>query len=97
MENEKVQKVVKYLRKIEPEKEQPSVYELELFLRFFEELGLYLGKSSIKPKEVKSFFGYYLQELYESEKGKDLLKKLNKEDEKWTYLLICKKKLGITT
>lgn len=96
VENENVQKVVKYLRQIEPDKEPPSVYQIELFLRFFEELGLYLDKKSIKPEEVDSFFGYYLKELYQSVKGKELLKKLNKEEEGWKHLNICKEKLGIT-
>ena len=94
--NEAVQVVVRYLRIIDSDDAEPTTNELELFLRFFEELGLYLKKGSVKVEDVESFFGFYLKQLYTSDKGKKLLKKM-KDDDKWENLEICKKKLGITT
>ncbi|MBR0117641.1 MAG: hypothetical protein IJM04_10220 [Prevotella sp.] len=93
--NKDVQDVVQYLRIVDPENKVPSTYQLELFLRFFEELGLYLKTKSIKVTDVDSFFGFYLKQLYTSDKGKILLKKL-KDDNEWENLKVCKEKLGIT-
>ena len=39
--NNDMQAVVKYLRDIDPTDEEPSAYQVELFLRFFEELNVY--------------------------------------------------------
>ena len=84
--NNDMQAVVKYLRDIDPTDEEPSAYQVELFLRFFEELNVYLRHGNLKPNDVITFFNYYFDRLYHTERGKNLLKKINHEDEKLDYL-----------
>lgn len=94
--NHHIQKVVKYLRVKEASDIEPSLYQLELFLRFFEELGLYMETNSIDTERVNGFFGYYLKQLYETERGKNLLHKLGLEEEqKLSLLQYVKHELGI--
>lgn len=94
--NDNMQAVVKYLRDKEPENDRPSLYQFEVFLRFFEELGLYMKTDSLKADEVDRFFGYYLRKLYTSSRGKDLLEQLGeKEENKLELLQIVKEKLNI--
>ncbi len=76
LNNEDIQKVVKYLRDQEPSDEEPDLYQLELFLRFFEELGIYMKTKSLDKDLIEVFFGYYLKQLYFTERGKALLKRL---------------------
>ncbi len=91
-----MQAVVKYLRDKEPEGDYISLYQLEVFLRFFEELGLYMETNSLKTKDVDNFFGYYLRQLYTTAKGKELLQRLGAEEEKkLTLLQVVKQKLNI--
>ena len=84
--NDNMQAVVKYLREIKPTIEKPSPYQIELFLRFFEELGVYLRHNDQLLLDFYIFFNYYFKQLYESEKGKELLNDINHEDEKLEYL-----------
>ena len=87
IENQDIQTVVKYLRKIDADKETtPSPYQTELFLRFFEELGVYLRNNSLPQDDVVNFFGYYLERMYETNEGKDLLEKIENEEKTWKYL-----------
>lgn len=90
-----IQKVVKYLREIDPSDEKPSPYEVELFFRFFEELGVYMRKGDLPQDDVNTFFGYYLRQMYETEKGEILRNSINNEDEGLPYLKICKKAMNI--
>jgi len=92
--NDSMQTVVRYLRDIEPEGDEPSAYQVELFLRFFEELYVYMRHDGLEPDDVRKFFNYYLERLYHSERGKNLLKKINHEDEKLDYLNGYKDKIG---
>ncbi len=85
--NKDVQLVIKYLSKTGPTTEVPTDYQTELFLRFFEEVGVYLKSGSIKPKPVEQLFGYYLKEIFTSDKGKDLLKACDYKDSEWNYLV----------
>lgn len=99
IEDENVQKVVRYLRKNDPSNEEPDAYQVELFLRFFEELGIYLKTKSIRRKDVKEFFGYYF-DRYEDEKnerGKILKSKIHNEDtnKDLPYLRIYRKEMNI--
>ena len=91
LENEDVQAVVKYLSKTSPTTEIPDDYRTELFLRFFEEVGVYLESESLEPKPVEQLFGYYLYEIFTSEKGKELLKACDYHDSQWEYLVKFKK------
>ena len=92
IENFDVQLVVKYLREIQPSNVIPSAYQIELFLRFFEELGVYLRNDSLKKEDVENFFGYYFERFEKSDRGKVLKEIINHEDEKLEYLEIYKNK-----
>lgn len=89
--NDNMQAVVKYLREIKPSDEKPSPYQTELFLRFFEELGVYLRHNNQLLLDFYIFFNYYYKQLYESKKGKELLNEINHEDEDLEYLNDYKK------
>ena len=84
--NDNIQTVVKYLREKEPIGAEPDMYQLEVFLRFFEELGLYMETNSLNPDEVNRFFGFYLHQLYRTDTGKKLLAKLGGEDKQLELL-----------
>lgn len=71
------------------------MYQLEVFLRFFEELGLYMETNSLKTADVDIFFGFYLRQLYTTAKGKELLQRLGEEEKKLDLLQIVKQKLNI--
>ena len=87
IENQDIQTVVKYLRKIDADKETtPSPYQTELFLRFFEELGVYLRNNSLPQDDVVNFFGYYLERMYKTDIGKELLAQIGNEERNWKYL-----------
>lgn len=92
--NDNMQTVVKYLRDIDPEGDEPSAYQVELFLRFFEELYVYMRHDGLEPNDVREFFNYYIERLYYSERGKKLLEKINHEDEKLDYLNGYKEIIG---
>jgi hypothetical protein len=95
--NRNIQTVVRYLRDKEASDKEPCLYQLEIFLRFFEELGLYMETKSINKARVNNFFGYYLRQLYKTKRGRFLIYKLGKKEEQNLKLLqIVKQKLGIT-
>ena len=91
-ENVDIQCVVKYLREIEPSDIKPTLYQLELFLRFFEELGMYVETDSLKSEDVNKFFCYYLNRLYNTSRGKELLSPLEGEVRSLCYLNALKEK-----
>lgn len=97
LNSEEIQTVVKYLRDNESSNVVPKAYEIELFLRFFEELGLYLNTKSIKKKDVKEFFDYYFEQFEKPDKGSkgSILKdKIEHEDKDWPYLKTYRKIMG---
>lgn len=61
--DENIQTVVKYLRDNEASDTKPTPYQTEMFLRFFEELGIYLSNKSIQVEHVHKFFDYYLMKF----------------------------------
>ena len=93
--SEDIQDVIRYLRDKEPSNQRPTLYKLEVFLRFFEELGLYMQTESIDPIDVDRFFGFYLRQLYSSSRGKVLLKQLGKEEKELELLQLVKAELNI--
>ena len=97
LNSEEIQTVVKYLRDNESSNVVPTAYEIELFLRFFEELGLYLNTKSIKKKDVKEFFGFYFNQYETTERGKLLKAKIDNEDtEKYLpYLAEYRRQMNI--
>lgn len=92
--NKDVQLVVKNLSKTGFTTEAPTDYQTELFLRFFEEVGVYLKSRSIKPKPVEQLFGYYLKEIFTSAKGIELLKACKYKDSDWKYLIYFKNSMS---
>jgi hypothetical protein len=93
--NENMQTVVKYLRDKEPSNDIPSLYQFEVFLRFFEELGLYMKAGSLNSDDVDDFFGYYLRQLYTTPRGEKLLSLLGDEEKQLELLQTVKNKLNI--
>lgn len=94
IKNKDVQTVVKYLRVTEPSKFQPNAYQIDLFLRFFEELGVYLGNNSIKKKNVRTFFNFYLEQFFNTDRGKLLQQRSVYKKEELPYLETYKKIMG---
>ena len=90
LKSEDVQAVVKYLSKTGQKQNTPDDYRTELFLRFFEEVGVYLKSKSLEPQPVEQLFGYYLYEIYTSDKGRELLKACDYHDSDWPYLVTFK-------
>lgn len=84
--NVNVQTVVRYLRKNGPTNEEPTAYQIDLFLRFFEELGVYLKSDSLKRDDVLNFFGYYFYRFDKCKRGQRLKEIIKNEDETLDYL-----------
>lgn len=81
-EDPNIVKVVKYLNYIHedgtinnPHREKPSNYEVEMFMRFFEELELQIEKGRLSERDVCNLFTYYAFFLSMS-KNKELRKLL---------------------
>lgn len=69
-EDPNIVKVVKYLNYIgldgtlnNPQREIPSNYEVEMFMRFFEELELQIQYGRLDEKDVLELFVYYANKL----------------------------------
>jgi hypothetical protein len=95
LDSQEIQKVVRYLREFDAGEEKPSSYEIELFLRFFEELGVYMRKDNLPIEDVRNFFNYYLEQLYTTERGEELRKQIRYGDIELSYLNDYKEKLGL--
>lgn len=80
LNNDDIQTVVMYLREFDASDTEPSSYQVEVFLRFFEELGAYLKTDSLNPADVEIFFGYYFKQYETTERGKLLKAKINNQD-----------------
>ena len=93
MDNTHIQKVVRYLRDFDASDEEPDAYEVEVFLRYFEELGTYLKRKSLSPEYAHTFFSFYIKQLYNTDKGKKLINKINNEDKKLKYLQLFMKRI----
>lgn len=94
IDNKDIQVVVRYLRKIDADDTKPKPYQTELFLRFFEELGVYLGDNNLPKEDVVNFFGYYLERMYETDRGLELLEEIGNEEKDWDYLNEYKRKVN---
>jgi hypothetical protein len=71
---------VRYLREFDASDSEPSSYQVEVFLRFFEELGVYLKTESLKPTDVGTFFNYYFKQYETTDRGKVLKAKIKNQD-----------------
>ena len=90
-----IQAVVKYLRDFDAYNEKPTSYQVELFLRFFEELGVYMRNDNLPKADVINFFNYYFERLYTTERGEALRKQIKNVDKELPYLEAYKEKLGL--
>ena len=97
LNNNDIQVVVRYLREIDADNEVPRPYQTELFLRFFEDLGVYLRNGNLPIEDVDNFFGFYLERMYNTERGKELLSQINNEELRWSYLNEYKERVGFAT
>ena len=97
IDNKDIQTVVRYLREIEPSDTEPDAYQIEIFLRFFEELGSYLKTNSLKAEDVNVFFGYYFNRYETEERGKILKARIKNEDTEkhLPYLAEYRKQMNI--
>ena len=50
-----------------------------------------MKSKSIEPEQVDKLFGFYLKEIFNSDKGKELLKKCKYQFCYWEYLVEFKK------
>ena len=73
-EDPNIVKVVKYLNYIDvngttnnPHREKPSNYEVEMFMRFFEELELQISNNRLNEQDVLDLFVYYAKIIDENE------------------------------
>lgn len=96
LNNWHIQSVVKYLRETDPSNTLPSPYQIDLFLRFFEELGVYLKNKSIQKEDVNEFFNFYLKQFYTTDQGKFLQERCKYNEDQLPYLKTYKKIMGIT-
>ena len=90
-----IQKVVRYLRDFDADNKPLSSYEIELFLRFFEELGVYMRKDNLPVEDVRNFFNYYFERFYTTERGDELRKQIKYNEEELPYIKDYKKKLNL--
>lgn len=80
-----ISRVVKYLEQQEGLRhrdkiEEPDDHEVEMFMRFFEELELLIIAKAIDEKVVSYMFYFYLQAF---EKQKDKWKNIGYDDDEW--------------
>lgn len=85
--------MLRYLREFDASDEEPAAYQVELFLRFFEELAVYLKSKSLNPDDVKQFFDFYFRQFESSDRGKLLKEKIRHEDNKLEYLEIYREEI----
>ena len=88
-EDPNIVKVAKYLNYIDedgvinnPIPEKPSNYEVEMFMRYFEELELQIRYHRIEEKAVYKLFVYYANKLNDSKELRDFLG-VTDYDENW--------------
>ena len=79
-EDPNIVKVVKFLNYIDtdgtlnnPPRGKPSNYEVEMFMRFFEELELQIQYGRLNEKDVLETFVYYANKLHENENLRSFL------------------------
>lgn len=71
--DENIKAVVEYL--MGEKQNDPTNYQKEMFLRFFEELQIFIEVKSLDPQLVYDTFAYYALEAYK--KGTDFYSELN--------------------
>lgn len=89
-EDSNIVKVVKYLNFIDndgtinnPNREKPSNYEMEMFMRFYEELDLQIVHGRLDETEVIDLFYYYAERLDKNEELRRSFGITDYNDEHW--------------
>lgn len=84
VKDENIQAVIRFMNN--GERKEPSINELELFLRFFEELDVYVKAGDIDKKVVYLLFYYYCNQLIHAPEYQYLREKMDFNLENWKYL-----------
>lgn len=84
VQDKNIQAVIRYLN--QKETDEPKVNELELFLRFFEELDVYMREGDSNKHIINDLFYYYCRELIHSEECRHLRDKMEFDLNDWKYL-----------
>lgn len=86
-QNPAVRKVGVYLSNKEKNAEEPSAFEIEAFLRFFEELQVFIEDKQISREMAYDLFSYYcLDIMNESGSHHSLLEKIEYDKKNWVML-----------
>ena len=80
-----VQPVIRYISRLYPDAPVPKGYQIELFLRYFEELDVYLKKKVLDEETTYHLFAYYCLEIFKPE-FISLLEGINFQEEEWHLL-----------
>lgn len=82
----------KWKRVKKAEDDELSAYQVELFLRFFEELDVHLRHGNLNPDDVKTFFKFYFDRLYHMEHGLKLFEESIVKKENMNISMVLMKK-----
>ncbi len=80
-----IQPVIRYLSHLHPNAPIPEGYQIELFLRFFEEIDVYLKEEALDEETTYHLFAYYCLEIFKPE-FISLLEGINFQEEEWPLL-----------
>lgn len=80
-----IQPVIRYLSHLHPNAPVPEGYQIELFLRFFEEIDVYLKEEALDEETTYHLFAYYCLEIFKPE-FISLLEGINFQEEEWPLL-----------
>lgn len=81
-----IQPVIRYLSHLHPNAPVPEGYQIELFLRFFEEIDVYLKEEALDEETTYHLFAYYCLEIFKTEEYASLLDIINFRKEEWPLL-----------
>ena len=86
-----IQPVIEYIRNNSDDSINVSGQQVELFLRFFEELDVYLKEGVLDDETTHDMFAYYCLALFENKP--ELLKDIEYKKEEWPLLEDFKKRM----
>ncbi len=81
-----IQPVIRYLSHLHPNAPVPEGYQIELFLRFFEEIDVYLKEEALDEETTYHLFAYYCLEIIKTEYT-SLLASINFKKDEWPLLV----------
>lgn len=80
-----IQPVIRYISHLYKDAPKPKGYQIELFLRFFEELDVYLKKKVLDEETTCHLFAYYCMEIFKPE-WSFLLEEIDYHNDEWPLL-----------